>query len=178
MYFHLPRSQPHPPPSITTNKTPVWRLMLPTDIPRILPISQAIHTSLPKAPPSSPSAPASFPRLSRPRHRRALQPGSRSDSRVCGYAISHPIRRHQPPALDTLVGEIAPGADQYYIHDVAVLLEVRGRGAAREGLRGCCGLLLVGGGRWLGWCRCMARPGSGGGLGLRRSGGLELVVVI
>jgi hypothetical protein len=30
---------------------------------------------------------------------------------VCGYAISYPIRHRQPPALDSLLGEIAPDAD-------------------------------------------------------------------
>ncbi|KAH8598251.1 hypothetical protein B0O99DRAFT_616248 [Bisporella sp. PMI_857] len=51
---------------------------------------------------------------------------------VCGYAISHPIRHHRPPALDSLLGHIALDADQYYIHDVAVLPSFRGRSFARE----------------------------------------------
>ncbi|CAO1604785.1 hypothetical protein XANCAGTX0491_008325 [Xanthoria calcicola] len=51
---------------------------------------------------------------------------------LCGYVISHPIRRRQPPALDSLLGEIASDADQYYIHDLAILSEFRGRGLARE----------------------------------------------
>lgn len=52
--------------------------------------------------------------------------------KVCGYAISHPIRHRQPPALDSLLGEIAPDADQYYIHDLAILPRFRGRGLAAE----------------------------------------------
>lgn len=55
--------------------------------------------------------------------------------KVCGYAVSHPIRQHQPPALDSLLGEIARDADQYYIHDVAIIPEYRGRGLAAEGIR-------------------------------------------
>ncbi|KAI1310893.1 acyl-CoA N-acyltransferase [Xylaria venustula] len=51
-------------------------------------------------------------------------------ARVCGYAISHPIRHGQPPALDSLLGEIAPDADQFYIHDVCVLPNFRGGGYA------------------------------------------------
>ncbi|KAI4259541.1 MAG: hypothetical protein L6R42_004538 [Xanthoria sp. 1 TBL-2021] len=51
---------------------------------------------------------------------------------LCGYVISHPIRRRQPPALDSLLGEIASDADQYYIHDLAILPEFRGRGLAQE----------------------------------------------
>ncbi|KAI4087979.1 MAG: hypothetical protein LQ339_008788 [Xanthoria mediterranea] len=52
---------------------------------------------------------------------------------LCGYVISHPIRRRrQPPALDSLLGEIASVADQYNIHDLAILSDFRGRGLARE----------------------------------------------
>jgi GNAT superfamily N-acetyltransferase len=51
---------------------------------------------------------------------------------VCGYAISHPIRDRQPPALDSLLGAIAPDANQYYIYDVAIMPRLRGRGLAAE----------------------------------------------
>ena len=57
------------------------------------------------------------------------------DDKVCGYAISHPIRHGQPPALDTLLGEIPPDADQYYIHDIAIMPELRKRGFAAECIR-------------------------------------------
>ena len=49
-----------------------------------------------------------------------------------GYAISHPIRRRQPPALNSPLRHIATEADQYYIHDMAILPEVRARGFANE----------------------------------------------
>ncbi len=51
---------------------------------------------------------------------------------LCGYVISHPIRRLQPPALNSLLGKIASDANQYYIHDLAILPELRGRGLAQE----------------------------------------------
>ena len=51
---------------------------------------------------------------------------------LCGYVISHPIRHLQPPALDSLLEEIASDADQYYIHDLAILPRFRGRDLARE----------------------------------------------
>lgn len=50
----------------------------------------------------------------------------------CGYAISHPICRCQPPTLNTFLGEISPNADQYYIQDLAILPKLRGRGSAKE----------------------------------------------
>ncbi|KAL2162564.1 hypothetical protein VTH06DRAFT_7478 [Thermothelomyces fergusii] len=51
---------------------------------------------------------------------------------VGGYVVSFPIRRGRPPGLDQLLegGAIAADADQYYVHDVAVLPALRGRGAA------------------------------------------------
>ena len=49
-----------------------------------------------------------------------------------GYAISHPIRRRQPPPLNSFLGGIASNADQYYIHDLVIAPEVRGSGLARE----------------------------------------------
>jgi GNAT superfamily N-acetyltransferase len=51
---------------------------------------------------------------------------------LCGYAISHPINQHSPPALDSLLGRLAPSADQYYIHDLAILPSHRGRGLAAQ----------------------------------------------
>ena len=51
---------------------------------------------------------------------------------LCGYVISHPIRHLQPPALDSLLGEVASDADQYYIHDLAILPKLQGRELARE----------------------------------------------
>ena len=53
---------------------------------------------------------------------------------LCGYAISHPIRNRQPPALNSLLGEVASDADQYYIHDLVIVPELRGRGLAWEGV--------------------------------------------
>jgi ribosomal protein S18 acetylase RimI-like enzyme len=61
------------------------------------------------------------------------------DKQLVGYAISHPIRRGEPPELDTLLGHnISIDANApdtaYYIHDVAVLPEVRGMGYAGKGV--------------------------------------------
>lgn len=51
---------------------------------------------------------------------------------LSGYAISHPIKHRQPPALNSLLGKIASDADQYYIHDLAILPKLRGRGFAQN----------------------------------------------
>lgn len=47
-----------------------------------------------------------------------------------GYAVSHPIRAFEPPALGALLGAIPADADQFYIHDVAVAPARRGGGIA------------------------------------------------
>jgi GNAT superfamily N-acetyltransferase len=52
-----------------------------------------------------------------------------------GYVMSFPIRRGKPPALNALLGgEIPPDADQYYLHDLAILPAFRGRGLAKDGV--------------------------------------------
>ncbi|KAI1842882.1 hypothetical protein JX266_010900 [Neoarthrinium moseri] len=62
-----------------------------------------------------------------------------NSAEICGYAISHPIRHNQPPALNSILGEIAPDADSYYIHDLAILDKFRGAGYASA----CIAKLLV-----------------------------------
>jgi GNAT superfamily N-acetyltransferase len=53
---------------------------------------------------------------------------------IGGYVVSFPIRRGRPPALNEMLGEIPQDADQYYIHDLAILPGFRGRGAATDGI--------------------------------------------
>lgn len=48
-----------------------------------------------------------------------------------GYVVSHPWPFASAPALDSLLGALPAGGDNYYIHDIALLPEARGRGAAR-----------------------------------------------
>ena len=53
---------------------------------------------------------------------------------IAGYAISHPIRRGDPPPLGKLLAALPADASQYYIHDLAVAPEARGAGAAAAGV--------------------------------------------
>jgi ribosomal protein S18 acetylase RimI-like enzyme len=57
-----------------------------------------------------------------------------NNNELCGYIISHPIRRRQPPALDSILTKIAPVADQFFIHNISMLPKNRGQGLAKEGL--------------------------------------------
>ncbi|SFJ64929.1 Acetyltransferase (GNAT) family protein [Bosea sp. OK403] len=49
---------------------------------------------------------------------------------LLGYVVSHPWRLGQPPALNSLLGGILADAASYYIHDLALLPDARGSGAA------------------------------------------------
>ncbi len=54
--------------------------------------------------------------------------------RVVGYGLAHPWRLDDAPALDTLLAR-AQAPDCLFLHDVALLPEARGRGAARAFVR-------------------------------------------
>ena len=103
--------------------------MAPEDIPSVLKIANTVHPDLPEDASIFAERLELFPEgclvLVSP-------PSSSSPEQICGYAISHPILKHHPPALNSLLGEIHPQADQYYIHDVAVLPSFRDRGLARR----------------------------------------------
>lgn len=100
-----------------------WRQLAPSDIEGLLSVAGEVHPGLPE-------------RGDVFRERVKLFPEGClalvQDSTLYGYAISHPIRRGHPPPLDSLLGEIAPDADQYYIHDMAILPAARKKGHAAD----------------------------------------------
>ena len=49
---------------------------------------------------------------------------------VVGYAVSHPWRLKEIPPLDALLHALPPAPECLFVHDVAVLPEARGHGAA------------------------------------------------
>ncbi len=55
------------------------------------------------------------------------------NGRLIGYALTHPWIFGAPPALNSRLGTIPDDATTYYIHDLALLPEARGRGFAAEG---------------------------------------------
>lgn len=52
--------------------------------------------------------------------------------RLVGYALTHPWHYGAPPALNALLGTIPTEATTYYVHDVALLPEGRGKGHAAD----------------------------------------------
>jgi GNAT superfamily N-acetyltransferase len=55
-----------------------------------------------------------------------------SEGGVAGYAIGHPWTFGNPPALNTLLHSLPPRADTFYIHDVALMPDMRGIGLAEK----------------------------------------------
>lgn len=102
-----------------------WRELSVSDITSLARIAGKIHSDLPERDEVFAERARLFPRGCL-----GLVQG-RSDD-LCGYAISHPIRHLQSPPLDSLLGEIASDADQYYIHDLVILPQFRGRDLARQ----------------------------------------------
>jgi GNAT superfamily N-acetyltransferase len=115
----------------------IWRNLTPNDIDSLMRVADAIHPDLPE------SAQIFAERINLyPEGCLTLET---ENGQVSGYAISHPIRHHQPPALDTLLGAIPSDADQYYIHDIAILPEFRGCGLAAQCVERLLGFAKRGG---------------------------------
>lgn len=104
----------------------VWRSLSISDISDLVRIATVIHPSLHESDEIFAERVKLFPEGCL-----ALVKNDSSDELV-GYAISHPIPSRQPPALDSLLKAINPNADQFYIHDVAVLPAFQGRGYAQQ----------------------------------------------
>lgn len=102
-----------------------WRPMAADDLPAVLDVSVRVH-------PGFPEGEAMF------RNRLALFPAGclvlEEAGAIAGYAVSHPIRRYRPPPLDVLLDALPADADDYYVHDVALLPRARGGGQARAGI--------------------------------------------
>jgi ribosomal protein S18 acetylase RimI-like enzyme len=78
--------------------------------------------------------------------RRSLSRGSfvlLYNEKVVGYLISHPYRQDTYPPLNTLIHEIPKDPDTWYIHDLAILPEFRGRGMVRYILAEVKALALI-----------------------------------
>ncbi|AWM86459.1 GNAT family N-acetyltransferase [Microvirga sp. 17 mud 1-3] len=98
-----------------------WRPMTAGDLAAVKTIADFIHVNHPE------EMPVFAERL-------ALYPEgchvAEAGARLVGYALSHPWRYGEPPPLDTPLGAIPEGATTFYLHDVALLPEGRGKGLA------------------------------------------------
>lgn len=100
-----------------------WRLMTATDLPAVSALAALIHPGYPE------DAAVFAERL------RLYAPGCRVLERsgaLAAYVLSHPWLDRAPPALNTLLGELPARPTTYYLHDLALMPEVRGSGTAVE----------------------------------------------
>jgi GNAT superfamily N-acetyltransferase len=56
------------------------------------------------------------------------------DGKAIGYLISHPWAGRQPPVLNHSIQALPKPADHYYLHDLALLTDARGSGAAQAAI--------------------------------------------
>ena len=110
-------------------KAPVasWRRLAMDDIDGVQRVATEIHPDLPEKIEVFAERTKLFPEG-------CLALVDHESDELCGYAISHPVRRGQLPALNTLLLEPASFADTYYIHDIAILPKYRGLGHAQTGI--------------------------------------------
>lgn len=55
-----------------------------------------------------------------------------AEHRLFGYAITHPWRLYTMPALNSVLGQLPEDPTTYYLHDIALLPQSRGTGAASK----------------------------------------------
>ncbi len=106
-------------------ETGEWRAMRADDLDGVLALADASHPDLPESREVFAERLALYPRGC------VVLDG---DKGIVGYAVSHPIRRFEPPALGALLRSLPADADQFYIHDMAVAPSRRGAGAAASAM--------------------------------------------
>ncbi|KAK4207533.1 hypothetical protein QBC37DRAFT_433327 [Rhypophila decipiens] len=124
-------SKPWTPGYSACSTMATWRQMTSDDISQLMQVADTVHPGLPESDYVFAERARLFPKgcliLSKT--------NDNGEEQVYGYTISHPITKGQPPALDSLLGEIHEHANQYYIHDVAILKDVRSLGHAGRAVR-------------------------------------------
>ena len=107
--------------SVRTHK--LWRPSRSGDLSDILAIATEVHPDLPERADVLGEKCALFPQGCF-----CLE----DDGVVTGYALSHPWRLYDAPPLDRFLGALPTDAECLYLHDVAIKVAARGKGAARE----------------------------------------------
>ncbi len=100
-----------------------WRPMEPDDVPLVSAIATSVHPGLPEDD-------AVFA------ERQRLAPEGcwicEGDDGALGYVLSHPWTLDAPPALNSQLKALPARPDTFYIHDLALLPQGRGAGAAAD----------------------------------------------
>ncbi|MEC3911114.1 GNAT family N-acetyltransferase [Sphingobium sp. CR2-8] len=103
-----------------------WRPMEASDIPVVAAISDAAHGAYTE-------------RADVYAERLCLYPAGcwllERDGAASGYLVSHPWHGDAPPMLNARLRQIPANADLFYLHDLALLPQARGSGAAGDAVR-------------------------------------------
>lgn len=108
-------------PELSAEAKAQWRPMSPADLPQVMAVAGKVHPAFPE------DAEVFAERL------RLYAAGClvcHAGNDIAGYVISHPWRALDPPALNSRLGELPGDPETYYLHDLALLPELRGTGAA------------------------------------------------
>ncbi|MBB3236337.1 GNAT superfamily N-acetyltransferase [Phyllobacterium endophyticum] len=105
----------------TYKNMPHWRLMKAGDLASVCAIAAEVH-------PDFPEDDAVFAN-------RMMLHGQgayilESGAAALGYAITHPWKSFDIPALNTVLVTLPGGSENYYIHDIALVKAARGSGTA------------------------------------------------
>lgn len=99
-----------------------WRAMTRADLAAVARIAVRVHPDYPEDPAVA-------------AERLALAPEGcfvlEGADGIAAYLLSHPWIDAAPPALDTALGALPAHPNVWYIHDIALMPEIRGQGAAR-----------------------------------------------
>lgn len=98
-----------------------WAALTPDDLDEVGRLAAALHPGLPERASVFAEKIGLFPDGCR----KLL-----ADGRLVGYAIAHPWRLNDIPALDSFLGVLPPMPNCLYVHDVAIDPVARGQGAA------------------------------------------------
>lgn len=136
-------------PNSLRTHTYTWRPLTHSDIPSLYHLSTQLHPSLPEEAEVFAERQRLFPggclalvrsasdseSVSRDTAEKSnTEEAQMQEDQLYGYAIAHPIPPRCPPALDTLLTSIPVSATDFYIHDLALSPEARGRGLAKAGV--------------------------------------------
>ncbi len=97
----------------------LWRPMTEVDMPAVCAIADRVHIDYPED-----DAVFAERRRLYPQGCAALE----CDGKLAAYAVTHPWRYGEPPALNVMLETLPPKPTTYYIHDIALLPETRGSG--------------------------------------------------
>jgi ribosomal protein S18 acetylase RimI-like enzyme len=98
--------------------------MTPTDLPFVCALADEVHRDYPEAHSVLAERLALFPIG-------CLGLEDRDARRLVGYCLSHPWTHGAPPKLNTALRALPAAPETYFIHDVAVDADWRGRGLAQ-----------------------------------------------